>query len=110
MKAMSTTLMLVVAAVVIMVTAIVVLSIFFQGMQPALGLTETKSICMTEATSACAIFGKLPATWNVENRKVTYPDGRKGTESCAQIVSKTGLACICNTETKTLEGCVQPVP
>lgn len=107
MKAMSNTLYLVVAAVVILVTAVVVLAIFFQGVTPATGITSAKSLCMTEATMSCATYGKMPPTWNIQNRKVTE-NGKTVDMSCSQVMLRSGLKtdCTCDEEKKTLEGCV----
>ena len=92
MKAMSTTLTLVVVAIVILITAVIVLTIFWQGVTPAVGLTEAKSICQTQATVSCATFNKMPPTWNVENMKVTV-DGKTSTMSCSKVPGITGNDC-----------------
>ena len=86
MKAMSQTLYLVVAAIVILVTAVVVLAIFFNVIPLATGLTEASSICQTEATMSCATYGKMPPTWNIQNRKVVDKDGITKDMSCAQVM------------------------
>ncbi len=92
MKAMSQTLVLVVAAVVILVTALVVLVMFQQGIQPAVGLTEAKSLCQTHATTSCTAFGQMPPTWNVENMRVVR-DGKPQTVSCSSIEGLTNCRC-----------------
>jgi nitrate/TMAO reductase-like tetraheme cytochrome c subunit len=86
MKAMTHTLYLVVAAIVMLITAVVVLVIFQLGVQPAVGLTGASSICQTEATMSCAAYGKMPPTWNIQNRKVVDKDGVTRDMSCAQIM------------------------
>lgn len=104
MKAMSQTMYLVVAAIIIMVTAVVVIAIFWQGVTPAIGLTEAKSLCLTQATTSCTTMNQMPPTWNVPNVKVI--EGTKTeTISCLQVISKEGLStCTCNNN--KLEGCV----
>ena len=93
---MSQTLYLVVAALVILVTALVVLAIFFQGVTPAMGIAEAKSICQTQAVTACSTFGQLPPTWSVQNMRVVK-DGKSEDKSCSQIMSDSGYGtCSCS--------------
>jgi hypothetical protein len=107
MKAMSHTLYLVVAAVVILVTALVVLTIFWRGVTPAIGIAEAKSICQTQAVTACATFGQLPPTWHVQNMRVVEGEVA-GDKSCSQImIEDTGSDCDCKEDTKVLTGCGQ---
>jgi hypothetical protein len=80
MKGMSQTLYILVAAIIIVVTAVVIITVFIQGVQPAIGLSEAKSLCQTELAVSCSTFGQVPATWNVQSKNV---DG--GYQSCAQI-------------------------
>lgn len=82
MKAMSQTMYLVVAAIIIMVTAVVVIAIFWQGITPAIGLTEAASLCQTQATISCTSMNQMPPTWYVQNMKTT-----RGTLSCADLVA-----------------------
>ena len=92
MKAMTNTLYLVVAAVVILVTAVVVLTIFWQGMFPAVGLTEAKSLCLTQAQISCKTFQQMPPTWNVPNVKVRVGDTTE-TKACSQIKGLSSCKC-----------------
>ncbi len=92
MKAMSQTLYIVVAAIVILVTAVVVLVIFQLGMQPAVGLTEAKSLCLTQATLSCKTYNKMPPTWNVPNVKVTV-GGKTETKACSAIEGLGSCKC-----------------
>ena len=94
MKAMSQTLYILVAAIIILVTAVVIISVFLQGVGPAVGLTEAKSLCQTQLATSCATFGQVPATWSVQNVNI---DGEE--KSCAQITN-----CGCNPDTKTMTG------
>ena len=95
MKAMTSTLTLVVAAIVILVTAVVILVIFQHGITPAVGLTEAKSLCLTEATTTCTAFGQMPSNWNIPSKKVVTANGKTETQSCSQIVV-SGCNCIEN--------------
>lgn len=92
MKAMSHTLYLVVAAIVILVTALVVLTIFWQGVTPAMGIAEAKSICQTQAVTSCTTFGQMPPTWHVENMKV-LEGGKAVTTSCSNVPNIGGQTC-----------------
>ena len=92
MKAMSQTMYLVVAAIVIMVTALVVIVIFWQGVTPAIGLTEAKSMCQTQATISCTSMNQMPPTWNVENVKIKEGSSTY-TTSCSKVPGVTGQTC-----------------
>lgn len=103
MKAMSQTLYLVVAVVVILVTAVIILAIFWQGVTPAMGIAEAKSICQTQAAVSCATFVQMPPTWSVDNMRVSG-DGKAETKSCAQIMTDEGYGtCSCNKDTRELD-------
>ena len=112
MKAMSHTLYLVVAAIVILVTAVVVIAIFFQGITPAMGLTEAKSLCLTQATMSCATYCKMPPTWNIPNVKVTV-GGKTETKACSAIEGLVSCTCTdgkleCSAPSNALEDCSNP--
>jgi hypothetical protein len=92
MKAMSHTLYLVVAAVVILVTALIVIVIFQLGVQPAVGLTEAKSLCLTQATLSCKTYNQMPPNWNIPNVKVTTSSGTE-TKACSAIEGLSGCTC-----------------
>jgi hypothetical protein len=92
MKAMSHTLYLTVAAIVILVTAVVILAIFLNVIPMATGLTEATSICQTEATMSCAAYGRMPPTWNIQNREVK--EGETTSKmSCSQILERANIIC-----------------
>ena len=93
MKAMSQTLVIVVAVVVILVTGLIVMAIFNQAASNVMPMFQAKAICQTEASGSCAGFDKLPATWNVQNKKYLDEKGEETTGSCANLFS--GQECGC---------------
>jgi len=99
MKAISTTIYIVVAAVVILVAALVVLTIFGGGIQPVVDVTQARSICIQQASATCTTLGELPPTWwqetfNIKgNPKSCSDNDVAGDCSCENRVLKcTGLA------------------
>jgi hypothetical protein len=81
MRALSTTLIIVISAVVILVAALVVLTIFGQGASQVATLAQARTSCQAEGSSACSSSGVLPLTWNVPTKNV------EGTlESCAYVM------------------------
>lgn len=80
MRALSTTLVIVISAVVILVAALVVLTIFSQGVAPLASLAEAKNFCRIQATPICESIGQLPFTWYVPS--VNYENRL---QSCAEI-------------------------
>ncbi len=87
MKALSTTLVIVISAVVILVAALVVLTIFSQGTAPLASLVEARNFCRIQAAPICESTGQMPFTWSIPN--VNY-NGRM--QSCGQIF---GDKCTC---------------
>ena len=85
---------------VILVTAIVILTMFWKGVAPATGLTDARSLCMTQLSTSCSMTGREPPTWNIQNIRVTE-NGRTYTTSC----SVAAPGCRCNPKTKKVEGC-----
>jgi hypothetical protein len=100
MEGMSQTLYIIVAAIVILVTAVVIVSMFVLGVQPAVGIAQAGSLCQTQLATSCSTFGQNPATWNVQNIQVKNSAGTVSTKSCAQLVT----GCTCNPDTKKIDG------
>jgi hypothetical protein len=70
MKALSTTLIIVISAVVILVAALVVLTIFGQGTGQIATLAQAKTICQSSGSTTCAQSGVLPLTWGLPDKNV----------------------------------------
>ena len=78
MKAMSTTLVLVVGAVVILVTALVLLTIFGSGITPLGSLSNFQNQCRISGESSCETTKQLPLTWSIS---VSVGDSKESCES-----------------------------
>jgi hypothetical protein len=65
MKALSTTILIVVTAVVILVAALVVLTIFGSGIGQVGTLTNFENNCRIQCATTCKMGG-LPPTWDVQ--------------------------------------------
>ena len=76
MKALSTTILVVVTAVVILVAALVLLTIFGTGISPVAMLSDERNSCITQASATCTATGQLPATWSI---------ALKGGKSCKEL-------------------------
>ena len=75
---MNTTLAVVVSAIVILITALVVITIFANGIGNVATLSDGKSLCLTVGTTACASTNTLPPSWIV-NVAGARTDCRGGT-------------------------------
>lgn len=64
MKALHTSLVIVVAAIVILIVALVVLTIFGVGITPMRSITDAKSSCLIQGSISCQAAGSPPITWN----------------------------------------------
>lgn len=64
MKALHTSLVIVVAAIVILIVALVVLTVFGVGITPMRTITDAKSNCLTQGSISCQVAGSPPLTWN----------------------------------------------
>jgi hypothetical protein len=88
MKALSTSIVLVVTVITVLVVALVVLSIFSGGISQVNTITNFKNNCITQCQITCKM-GALPPTWDAE----VNVQGVTGETSCrAQtgIISCTG--------------------
>lgn len=65
-KGLSNTLWIVITAVIIIVIALVLLTIFGQGIAPVSTLVEFTQQCRTTATISCQTTGLLPLNWDSE--------------------------------------------
>ena len=96
MRALHTTVNIVVAAVVIIIAALVILTIFGMGITPVSTMTELRSQCSIQGVSSCQATGNPPPGWNSPSVMV---DGvliscREATdyESCQQILGREETA------------------
>jgi hypothetical protein len=94
MKAMSTSLVIVVTAIVLLVTAAVVLTLFGQFINLAVPLTQAATVCQTEQTFSCSAGREFPQTWYLQDRNV-IKDGTTKKMSCAEILKDEGITCTC---------------
>ena len=85
MKGLSTTLVIVISAVVILVAALVVLTIFGQGVGQVATLAQASSSCQTEGRASCSTTGILPTTWSVPTKNVE----NEGYKSCKWVLKDT---------------------
>jgi hypothetical protein len=95
MKALSTSIVIVVTAVVILVAALVILTIFGGGIGSVGTLSSAENTCRAAFQTACSTTGTKPVTWDVPTMRVT-----EGTTTvmkpCSGIVT-----CSCNSGTRT---------
>jgi hypothetical protein len=95
MKALSTSIVIVVTAVVILVAALVILTIFGGGIGSVGTLTSAENTCRAAYQTTCSTTGTKPATWDVPIIRVT--EGSAAVmKACSGIVT-----CSCNSETRT---------
>lgn len=91
MKALSTPLIIVVTIVVLLVTALVILTIFGNGIGTAAGMTSFASSCRTQAESTCKLFGTLPPNWG--GTVSVNVNGKVTPTSCSAQVPITADQC-----------------
>jgi hypothetical protein len=102
MKALSTTILIVVTAIVILVAALVVLTIFGGGIGNVASLSKAESVCRAALETTCSSTGAMPATWYVPTMTVTE-GGKTEMKACSGI---SGIMnCICDANTKKVTGC-----
>lgn len=63
MKALSTTILIVVTAIVILIAALVVLTIFGGGISNVAEITNQKNNCIAQCTMTCQTMHAMPPTW-----------------------------------------------
>ena len=92
MKALHTSLVIVVAAIVILIAALVVLTIFGMGITSVQTVTEARSQCFAQGSLSCQATGNPPLGWNspsvMVNNVVMSCREATGYESCAQILGR----------------------
>jgi len=88
MKALSTTILIVVSAVVVLIVALVVLTIFGKGIDQTQIFTNFKSGCMIQCAISCRMSA-MPPTWSTEvnvqglgKTSCEAATGVKGCEGC----------------------------
>jgi len=69
MKALSTSILIVVTAVVILVAALVVLTIFGGGVGNVSQIAEKRNNCMTQCRMTCETMNAMPPTWQASGCK-----------------------------------------
>ena len=94
MKALSTTILIVVTAIVILIAALVVLTIFGGGIGNVATLAKAESLCRATLETTCSSTGAMPATWYVPTMSVTE-GGTTTMKACSGITN-----CICDVNTK----------
>ena len=87
MKALSTSLIVVVTAIVILVVALVVITIFTGGTQQISTLTEARSYCATIASSSCAVSGKMPPNWSSITVMITNINNERVKTTCQDLMT-----------------------
>ncbi len=78
--------MIVIAAIVILVIALVLLTIFGQGIGPTGDFASRANLCRSSAASACKLTGELPPGWTSTQYRVVR-DGVEYSETCAQMIN-----------------------
>lgn len=94
MRGLSTTLIIVISAVVILVAALVLLTIFGQGVSQVATLAQARTTCQTEGRASCSTTGVLPATWLVPTKNIE----NEGYRSCKWVLKdmcKESETCTC---------------
>jgi len=103
MKALSTSILIVVTAVVILVAALVVLTIFGGGVGTVTTVSSFRSQCATQCQMTCKMGGALPPTWSMEATV-----GGTRTSCVKEFPSGCGSAecgSVATTTTTTTQGC-----
>ncbi|MBN2101534.1 MAG: hypothetical protein JW716_01540 [Candidatus Aenigmarchaeota archaeon] len=83
---MKESIMIVIAAIVVLVIALVLLTIFGQGMNPVGSFSNQANLCRASGASSCQLTGGLPPGWSSTRYKVNK-DGVEVEESCAQMIN-----------------------
>lgn len=65
MKAISSTLVIIVTVIVVLIAALVVLTIFGSGVQPIVDMASARNLCLQQVAQSCTILGTVPQSWNV---------------------------------------------
>ena len=106
MKGISQTLMIIVTAIVVLVAALIVLSIFGQGIGPMLDITQARNVCIQEASATCQAVHTMPPTWDTATK--TYNEnGKTVTKTCKNIPGLGSCDCKLEEGTYKLVGCTQ---
>lgn len=75
---------IVIGAIVILVIALVLLTIFGQGMNPVGNFAQQANLCRSSASSSCTITGDVPPGWKNTRYRV-MEDGRETQQTCADL-------------------------
>ena len=81
---MNTTLAVVVSAIVILITALVVITIFSEGITQVATLGQARTLCETNFRTICLSTGQSPNTWDIKNMNTNGE-----IKSCRNVVTCT---------------------
>ena len=100
MKALATSIVIVVTAVVILVAALVILTIFGGGIGSVGTLSSAENTCRATFQTACTTTGTPPVTWDVPTIKDTATNTMK---ACSGIGTLGN--CKCDPTTRKVSNC-----
>ena len=83
---MKESIVIVIAAIVILVIALVLLTIFGQGMNPVGNFAQQVNLCRSSAASSCAISKNVPPGW-ASTRYRVVEDGNEAQKTCADLTN-----------------------
>ena len=101
---MNTSILIVVSAIVVLVMALVLLTIFSQGLGNIYTITGAQSQCATVGRTTCSTSGVLPANWAIPTLRVNE-GGTPIMRSCAYLME---AQCGSNLNAHTCAGCTFP--
>ena len=79
---------IVIGAIVILVIALVLLTIFGQGMNPVGSFAQQANLCRSTAASSCSLTGDLPPGWGTTTYRV-ITDGNEDQMTCRDMTGWT---------------------
>jgi len=82
---------IIVTIIVILIAALVILTIFSQGIQPAVDYTSQSQLCVQSCSISCQLSGNPPDDWSIEKNVII--NGEKCKKSCKDLVD-----CVCGRE------------
>lgn len=82
MKALHTSLVIVISAIVILIAALVVLTVFGTGITPMRSITDARSFCLTQGSYSCQATGSPSLGWSSPSVMVNNV-----MQSCGQLTN-----------------------
>ncbi|NOX71663.1 MAG: hypothetical protein GXO64_03110 [Candidatus Micrarchaeota archaeon] len=82
---MKESIVIVIGAIVILVVALVLLTIFGQGMGPAGDFATRANLCRSTAATSCSLTDHLPPDWSKTKYKINN-DGDITYSTCRDII------------------------